>query len=291
MKKRGSGFTLVEILVVLAIIAILAALLFPAFNRAKENARQTTCQSNLQQIYFAVKQYYNDERRYPDSLLDLMGEGVKYEYNTTTPGTIGAAAVDIAGPPAYSAGSPIPDKGTGIYKGGQDTLMCPNDEDTELPHSSYGALTKLTTATPDPIPADQNAGRYVWNYWGYRPDGFAYSLQSEAEAAALTSPNILVTPTAPFNRITNPIKYSMANRFAPTSTIITHCVFHRLQTANNINSPGELYTTGTDVDGSNARDIVLRLDGSAKPVDVSKWYDPAITPPDFSKNVWQNQTP
>ena len=279
MKKRGSGFTLVEILVVLAIIAILAALLFPAFNRAKENARQTTCQSNLQQVYFAVRQYYQDERRYPDSLLDLMGEGVKYEYNATTPGTIGLDATSTSQPQPS-----IPDKGTVLYKGGQDTLLCPDDEDTELPHSSYGALTKLSQPTPATITVDLNAGRYVWNYWGYRPNGFAHSLQSEAEAAALTSPNILVTPNSAFSRNTNPVKYSMSNRFAPTSTIITHCVFHRLPTANNINSPGELYTTGPDVDGANARDIVLRLDGTIKPVDVSQWNDPA-------KNVWQNQTP
>jgi prepilin-type N-terminal cleavage/methylation domain-containing protein len=98
MKKRNSGFTLVEILVVLAIIAILAALLFPAFAKAKENARQTTCQTNLQQISLAVKMYYQDERRYPDSLLDLMGEGTKYNYNGTT-ATIGDCSNCFSRPP------------------------------------------------------------------------------------------------------------------------------------------------------------------------------------------------
>jgi hypothetical protein len=217
-----------------------------------------------------------------------MGEGFKYEYNATTPGTIGLDATSTTSPQPS-----IPDRGTGIYKGGQDTLMCLNDEDTELPHSSYGALTKLNQPTPAAITVDMNAGRYVWNYWGYRPDGFAYSLQTEVQAATATLPNNnLVTPTAPFNRITNPVKYSMSNRFAPTSTIITHCAFHRLQTANNINSPGELYTTGPDIDGANARDIVLRLDGTAKPVDVSKWNpQPPAIPPAPSKSFWQNQTP
>ncbi len=84
MNKRRSAFTLVEILVVLAIIAILAALLFPAFGRAREGARQTTCVSNLNQIYFAVQQYRKDEGRYPDTLVDILAEGTKVASPTTT---------------------------------------------------------------------------------------------------------------------------------------------------------------------------------------------------------------
>ncbi len=54
------GFTLIEILVVLAIISILAAILFPAFGRARENARRTSCASNLKQIGIAAVQYTQD---------------------------------------------------------------------------------------------------------------------------------------------------------------------------------------------------------------------------------------
>ena len=54
------GFTLVELLVVIAIIAILAAILFPVFARARENARKTSCQSNLKQIGLAALQYAQD---------------------------------------------------------------------------------------------------------------------------------------------------------------------------------------------------------------------------------------
>jgi prepilin-type N-terminal cleavage/methylation domain-containing protein/prepilin-type processing-associated H-X9-DG protein len=54
------GFTLIELLVVIAIIAILAAILFPVFAKAREKARQSSCQSNLKQIALAAIQYYQD---------------------------------------------------------------------------------------------------------------------------------------------------------------------------------------------------------------------------------------
>jgi len=54
------GFTLIELLVVIAIIAILAAILFPVFARAREKARQASCQSNLKQIALAATMYAQD---------------------------------------------------------------------------------------------------------------------------------------------------------------------------------------------------------------------------------------
>jgi prepilin-type N-terminal cleavage/methylation domain-containing protein len=62
---RIKGFTLIELLVVIAIIAILAAILFPVFGRARENARRTTCQSNMKQLGLAFAQYTQDfDERY-----------------------------------------------------------------------------------------------------------------------------------------------------------------------------------------------------------------------------------
>lgn len=60
------GFTLIELLVVIAIIALLAAILFPVFARARENARRSSCQSNLKQIGIGLMQYVQDnDERYP----------------------------------------------------------------------------------------------------------------------------------------------------------------------------------------------------------------------------------
>lgn len=59
-RVRGSAFTLIELLVVIAIIAILAAILFPVFARAREQARQTTCLSNLKEMGTAFQMYIQD---------------------------------------------------------------------------------------------------------------------------------------------------------------------------------------------------------------------------------------
>jgi prepilin-type N-terminal cleavage/methylation domain-containing protein/prepilin-type processing-associated H-X9-DG protein len=58
--RAKNGFTLIELLVVIAIIAILAAILFPVFARARENARRSSCASNLKQIGLGMLQYTQD---------------------------------------------------------------------------------------------------------------------------------------------------------------------------------------------------------------------------------------
>jgi prepilin-type N-terminal cleavage/methylation domain-containing protein len=59
-----NGFTLVELLVVLAIIGILAALILTPLSRAREKARKATCINNLRQITAAVRMYADDSNQF-----------------------------------------------------------------------------------------------------------------------------------------------------------------------------------------------------------------------------------
>lgn len=59
-RRAVGGFTLTELLVVIAVVAILAAFLFPVFGKVRESARRTACLSNLKQIGLAVAQYTQD---------------------------------------------------------------------------------------------------------------------------------------------------------------------------------------------------------------------------------------
>jgi len=58
--NRIAAFSLVELLVVIAIIAIITAILFPVFAHARENARRTTCLSNMKEIDLANLMYAQD---------------------------------------------------------------------------------------------------------------------------------------------------------------------------------------------------------------------------------------
>ncbi len=63
--RRIRGFTLIEILVVLAIIAILVALILANFNTSRRKARDAQRQSDLTQIQLSIEQYYDDYSLYP----------------------------------------------------------------------------------------------------------------------------------------------------------------------------------------------------------------------------------
>lgn len=70
--QKNLGFTLIELMVAIALIAILAALLLPAVNRSKEKAKRAKCENQLHQLYTLAVMYAEDHDGYLCSYDDML---------------------------------------------------------------------------------------------------------------------------------------------------------------------------------------------------------------------------
>lgn len=129
MYPKRRAFTLIELLIVIAIIALLAAILFPVFSRARENARRASCQSNLKQIGLGLIQYSQDY----DEVLIADWYGPQPFDQTDPSGTTNARYkwTDAAEP----------------YVKSEQIFTCPSA--TDKPANPYTYYEKLTASTDD----------------------------------------------------------------------------------------------------------------------------------------------
>src|SRR5436853_2982221 len=163
------GFTLVELLVVLAIIGILVALLLPAIQAAREAARRAQCVNNLKQMGLAILNYESAKKTFPpgvelDPNNDLYFNGWTRE--------IMSFAEDEALRAVYSAKISIADAtDPGAIKFRTTfvpTYHCPSDLPSELvnpesgPASKNGALFRTGSSRGN---AGRTDGFPTWDLW------------------------------------------------------------------------------------------------------------------------------
>ncbi|MFX0548753.1 type II secretion system protein [Hathewaya histolytica] len=71
LKAKKKGFTLIELIVVIAILGILAAILLPRFSGFTDSAREKTVTSEAKAIYTSLEAYYAENGKYPATIAEL----------------------------------------------------------------------------------------------------------------------------------------------------------------------------------------------------------------------------
>lgn len=123
--QRQRGFTLLEMMVVVAIIAILAGILIPNFTRARAQAQTAACIGNMKTIATALELYYTDKQIYPAATR----ANIDSTFTTTTmSGYLSQVPLDpAAGPAAYYMLTTVAASGNAGVAG--YTIWCPGSHD------------------------------------------------------------------------------------------------------------------------------------------------------------------
>ena len=302
-----AGFTLIELMVVIAVIGILVAILFPVFSTAREKGRQTKCQAHLMQLVTALQEFRTNEGHYPPA---------PYYDDFTDPGN-----------PRYEGGfsALYPD-----YVTDRDLFICPDDVEAQQNaqqcrdrvYCSYNGIVDWDDVDGDGntwefLPLLTSGGQGIlYNYYGYTyscqlltngdeecghpgySSGYDTDATFQITPARVQGPPVtpdldlswldiyLADGTLGSNGIPDFLDVArlswqhfpgLVNRSAPDYTIVTHCPHHRMYFGG---PTGEM-------------DIIVTLGGQTSLGDITDLGDPTVTGvPDGSSSAvagWVHQ--
>lgn len=256
--RTQRGFTVIELLTVIAIIGVLAALIFPVVQSSRKRAKETQCIHNMMQIWTALKLFQQDEHRYPDFI---------------------AGPVDPQNPvPLEQSSGMINGRAMSLYPEyikDVIALRCPlsilNGDRRE-----YGTDPTQQNTLEDPLaglrPSAGGAAYVLYKYSSYdfqkprfQEDGGDDS-KAEIHYSTIWSDDMSDPDVA---------ARQLRWRSPPSDTVVTWCSFHR-------------DTDGEGTPSESSHELVLFLDGHVKPRSTEAIYAPTIG--DW-RNVWNNAHP
>jgi prepilin-type N-terminal cleavage/methylation domain-containing protein/prepilin-type processing-associated H-X9-DG protein len=151
--RDDRGFTLVEVLVVMAVMTVLASILFPVFAAARRRSRSASCQANLRQIYMAFELYLQDyDDHYPNNGDPFLWMGRKWRWPLRD--YLQLAARQVPGDPMKSTHQ------------GANVLLCPDDN---APPAQYDSTSYAYSLAFYHDPDQINAMTTIQQTWTDKP--------------------------------------------------------------------------------------------------------------------------
>jgi len=209
-KLHSRGFTLVELLVVISVISVLAGVLLPALNKARQQARKLLGASNQRQIVRAVSLFAEDnDQQYPESVATIGDEWWNWQEPMILTG--------------YRARSPRMYRSMSAYLRNYiedaGTMFCPNAP------RRYKYLQEAWDAGDDwdnpqtPPVKDPVKGTYCfyWNYTGYLEERDYLFKGPQNAAGGRWQSNLLVSDYFGYDHFRNPNSYGSCERFPGAS--------------------------------------------------------------------------
>lgn len=218
------GFSIIELLVVLAIVGLLLALLIPTLSRAREQATRTQCLSNIRQIGVAIAIYVHDHRDLPPPEVRNVGAAMVAEpvwFSSWRSGLLALTSVSAATDSFDRTSLACPE---GWASGGQSTWY------------QYKAYNAAGAAYMD------------YAYWGgrYPPPGKGYSVHAASfkyrageKATKILVTDVIADTTASTTLVGSIGAGNHSNHYAPLTVVPqTDGRGHRLKTVNQVRSEG-----------------------------------------------------